>query len=111
MNQLQKELREDVNRLGLCMRACEGIPTKDLLNGVIPKPKDYVPEPVPKGKPKSYCIIAIEDTHVKFHGWRREDLDANGENRTYYEDTNGRIIHFRSEHMVAVIEDEREKNE
>ncbi len=62
MNQLREELRETTARLRICFYACEGIPTKDLLNGVIPKPKDYVPEPVRKGKPKAYCVVAINDT-------------------------------------------------
>lgn len=56
-----------------------------------------------KGKPKTYHITTVNGVYP-FTGWTRKDLDANSKNWHYYETTDGRIIHFRSEHMVAVEE-------
>lgn len=58
-----------------------------------------------KSKPRSYRIVAINDTQVRFTGWHRKDLDAQHENWHYYESTDGKMYHFRSEHMVAVEEE------
>lgn len=67
---------------------------------------DHIVNANQKGKPKSYRIITINGTQINFIGWHRKDLDVQHKNWHYYESIDGKIYHFRSEHMVAVEEEE-----
>lgn len=88
-------------RVVACVNACQGISTEALnANGVIPKPIGANG----KGNSSNYRIITINGTQINFIGWHRKDLDAQHENWHYYETTEGKIYHFRSEHMVVVEE-------
>lgn len=53
--------------------------------------------------------IYISTTTAKFKitGWYRRDLEK--PNWHYYEDIDGTLLHFRKEHLVAVIECPREE--
>ena len=94
------------SRIIACVNACEGITTEALnINGAIPKPIDANQ----KGNPKSYHIITINNTQIRVTGWHRKDLEAQHKGWHYYESLDGRMYHFRSEHMVAVEEGEVEE--
>ncbi|NCC96401.1 MAG: hypothetical protein EOM02_06120 [Synergistales bacterium] len=73
---------------------------------IVPRTQDHIVDT--NKKPKLYRISTTSSVHV-FTGWQRKDLDANSKNWHYYETTDGRIIHFRSEHMVAVEEGDVEE--
>ena len=73
---------------------------------MVPRNKDHIVDA--NKMVKHYRISTISSVHV-FTGWQRKDLDAQSPNWHCYETTEGKIYHFRAEHMVVVEENEVEK--